>query len=165
MAFSIFQNMAKNKTANSWLPPTNEIAKASAFGAVLGVATSGFANYTRVKAGEINQEDAINETLGDGAKSAATMAAASVASHIVRTRPLIGFVALAAVGAGTFLMMKKAQEDALLHAASMERHTETQPDEAQNTVIEGEVENVSIEPSKPKRRRIRRAQTANAGNE
>jgi hypothetical protein len=154
MAFSIFQNMTKNKSANGWVPPTNEIVKAGAFGAILGVATSGFGNYTRVKAGEISKEDAINETLGDGAKSAATMAAASVASHIVRTRPLIGFVALAAVGAGAFLMMKKAQEDALLHAAGMDDAAPIQPDAGQ--AIEGAVQEVLIEKPKAKRRHVRK---------
>jgi len=154
MAFSIFQNMAKVKAGEGWLPPSNEIIKAGAFGAILGMATSGLGNYGRVKAGEINTEEAVGETLTDGAKTAATMAVASVASHIVRAHPVAGFAALAAVGAGTFLVIKKATQEATMQEAAVQETTEE--DVAEGPTIEVAVEEVTVEEPKPKRRRARR---------
>lgn len=111
MAYSLFQDAMKNRPrTGDFFPPASTIASAGAFGAILGMATSGVTNYGKVKAGEITEQDAVQDTLNSGAVSAGTMAAASVAAHIVRVHPVIGFAALAAVGVGVLASARKAAQ-------------------------------------------------------
>ena len=110
MAFSIFQQVMKSKPSGGILPTGDAIMKAGAFGAILGVAVGGVASYARMRAGEITQDEAIKETLASGARNAATMAVASVASHVVRTNPVIGFAALGAVGVGVLAINNQKRQ-------------------------------------------------------
>ncbi|NVK18485.1 MAG: hypothetical protein HWE30_07325 [Methylocystaceae bacterium] len=156
MALSIFENISKTNTSEGVLPPTTEIVKASAFGAVLGMATSGLGNYARVKTGEIESKEAVAETLSDGAKSAASMAVATVAAHLVRRHPVVGLAALAAVGAGAFLMIKKANEEAAQQEAAVQP-TSTE-EVADGPTIEVDADEVVVEETKPRRHRARKGQ-------
>ena len=113
MAFSIFQQVMKSKPSGGLLPTGDAIVKAGAFGAILGVAVGGVASYARLRSGEISQDEAIKETLSSGARNAATMAVASVASHVVRTNPVIGFAALGAVGVGVLAVANQKRQEAL----------------------------------------------------
>ena len=113
-----------NETAppetRSVLPKWSSVAQAGAFGAILGGVTSGVTEFARVRQGEISTEEAVETVVKSSAQSAATMAVASVAAHVVRSHPVFGVLALAAAGLGAFLVLgnaKKAPQSARAGAA------------------------------------------------
>lgn len=89
-------------------PPVSTILQAGTFGAALGGITAGVMELTRVKRGEITSEEAVGNVAKSTAQSAATMAVASIAGHMVRAHPLIGIAALAAAGVGAVMMLSNA---------------------------------------------------------
>ncbi len=91
--------------AQSILPSASSVVQAGAFGAALGGMTTGVMEMARVKNGEITTDEAIQNVVKSSARSAATMAVASVASQVVRSHPVFGFIALAAAGIGAFVML------------------------------------------------------------
>lgn len=60
------------------------------------------------------------DTLLSGARSAATMAVASVASNIVRVQPFLGLAALAAVGVGVLVAANNSQQRMVAEAGAAE---------------------------------------------
>ncbi len=89
------------------LPPVGKVVQAAAFGAILGGATTGAVNAMRVKSGEIDRNQAVQETVQVAARGAASMAIASVAAHVVRVYPLFGVLTLVAVGAAVLSMRQQ----------------------------------------------------------
>lgn len=92
----------------SILPSPAAVAQAGIFGAALGGMTTGVMELARLKQGEITGEQAMENVVKSCAQSAATMAVASVAAHVVRSHPLFGALALAAAGVGAFTMLSGA---------------------------------------------------------
>lgn len=107
MAYWIFEQGA-GQGRGGVLPSATTMLQAGAFGAILGGATTGAVNAMRVKAGEIDRDQAVQETVGVAARGAASMAIASIAAHLVRSFPAVGLVTLLAVGAAALTMGKRA---------------------------------------------------------
>lgn len=93
------------KEARSVLPSMSSVVQAGAFGAALGGVTTGVQEMARVKKGEITTDEAIESVVKSSAQGAMTMAVASVASQVVRSHPVFGFIALAAAGIGAFVIL------------------------------------------------------------
>ena len=91
------------------LPRMGSVLQAGAFGAVLGVVTTGVTAWARVKQGETTKEAAVENVVKSSAQTAATMAVATVAAHAVRSNPIFGVLALAAAGFGALLVLGNAQ--------------------------------------------------------
>lgn len=113
---------ASAQEVRSILPKWGSVAQAGAFGAILGGVTSGVAEFARVRQGEISTDEAVETVVKSSAQSAATMAVASVAAHVVRSHPVFGVLALAAAGVGAFLVLGNA------------KRTQPQPREAKPAV-------------------------------
>ena len=111
------------------LPSVGSIVQAGAFGAALGGMTTGVMEVSRVKHGEISTDEAIKNVVKSSAQGAATMAVATVASQIVRSHPVFGFIALAAAGIGAFVILSSAgTKSAGAHTTPVsERAKETRP--------------------------------------
>lgn len=108
MAYWMIEDEANaSMGGDGMLPPVGKVVQAAAFGAILGGATTGAVNAMRVKSGEIDSDEAVHETAQMAARSAASMAIASVAAHVVRVYPLVGVLTLVAVGAAIVSMSKK----------------------------------------------------------
>lgn len=90
------------------LPNPGSVIQSGAFGAALGGMSAGVMEMARVKNGEISPDEAIRNVAKNSAQSAATMAVATVAAQIVRSRPIFGFIALAAAGVGAFIILSNA---------------------------------------------------------
>lgn len=105
------------RAARSILPSVSSVVQAGAFGAALGGMTTGVMEMARVKQGEITTEEAIRNVVKSSAQGAATMAVASVASQVVRSHPVFGFIALAAAGIGAFVILSGANAGPAAHAA------------------------------------------------
>lgn len=96
---------AVQQEVKSLLPSTSSLVQASAFGAALGGMTTGVMEMARVKKGEVTTDQAVKNIASASAQGAATMAVATVASQVVRSHPVFGFVALAAAGLGAFVLL------------------------------------------------------------
>ena len=94
----------------SVLPSMGSVVQAGAFGAALGGVTTGVQEMARVKKGEITTDEAIENVVKSSAQGAMTMAVASVASQVVRSHPVFGFIALAAAGIGAFVLLSGKSE-------------------------------------------------------
>lgn len=98
------------KEARSVLPSMSSVVQAGAFGAALGGVTTGVQDMARVKKGEITTDEAIENVVKSSAQGAMTMVVASVASQVVRSHPVFGFIALAAAGIGAFVILSGKSE-------------------------------------------------------
>lgn len=100
-------------TASGLLPSASSMLQSGAFGALLGAATSGISNYAEYKQGKKSKEDAFADVAKNTVQGAATMVVASIATHIVRTNPLLGVAALVAGGVGSYILLQnKIKEEA-----------------------------------------------------
>lgn len=104
---------ATSSPSQGLLPSATSLFQSGAFGAVLGAATSGFSNYSDYKQGKKTKKDAFSDVAKNTIQGAATMVVASVATHIVRTNPLLGVAALVAGGVGSYIYLQnKIKEEA-----------------------------------------------------
>ncbi len=91
------------------LPSVASVVQAGAFGAALGGIGTGVSELARVKQGEIGSDEAIRNVVKSSVQGATTMAVASVAGHMVRAHPVVGFVVLAAAGVGALTVLSNVK--------------------------------------------------------